>query len=47
MSKNTTKNLIGQPIFKQILKILPKDKFDLLVNQLQTDRYYKTFFSWE
>ena len=47
MSKNTTKNLVGQPIFKQILKILPKDKFDLLVNQLQTDRYYKTFFSWD
>ena len=47
MSKNTTKNLVGQPIFKQIIKILPKDKFDLLVNQLQTDRYYKTFFSWD
>ena len=47
MSKNTTKNLVGQPIFKQILKILPKDKFDLLVNQLGTNRYYKTFFSWD
>ena len=47
MSKNTTKNLVGQPIFKQILNILPKDQFDLLVNQLQTDRYYKTFFSWD
>ena len=47
MSKNTTKNLVGQPIFKQILNILPKDQFDLLVNQLKTDRYYKTFFSWD
>ncbi|MDX9697357.1 MAG: IS4 family transposase [Bacteroidales bacterium] len=47
MSKNTTKNLVGQPIFKQILNILPKDQFDLLVKQLQTDRYYKTFFSWD
>jgi hypothetical protein len=47
MGKNTTKNLVGQPIFKQILKILPKDKFDLFVKQLHTDRYYKTFFSWD
>ena len=47
MSKNTIKNLVGQPIFKQILKILPKDKFDRLVKQLETDRYYKTFFSWD
>ena len=47
MGKNTIKNLVGQPIFKQIIKILPKAQFDLLVNQLQTDRYYKSFFSWD
>ena len=47
MGKNMTKNLVGQPIFKQILKILPKEQFDIIVKQHQTDRYYKTFFSWD
>ncbi len=31
MDKGTTKNLVGQPIFKQIVKIIPRDKFDELV----------------
>ena len=47
MSKDTTKNLVGQPIFKQVIKMLPKDQFDLLVRQCGSDRYYKSFFSWE
>ena len=47
MSKDKTKNLVGQPIFKQIIKMLPREQFDLLVNQLQSDRYYKEFFSWD
>jgi hypothetical protein len=47
MGKDSTKNLVGQPIFKQIVKILPREKFDLLVAQQKIDRYYKTFFSWE
>lgn len=47
MSKDTTKNLVGQPIFKQVMKILPREQFDLLVNQSGSDRYYKSFFSWE
>ena len=47
MGKDTTKNLVGQPIFKQIIKILPRDKFDWLVNQCGSDRYYKSFFSWD
>lgn len=47
MSKDTTKNLVGQPIFKQIIKMLPREQFDRLVNQCRSDRYYKTFFSWE
>ena len=41
--KNTEKNLVGQPIFKQILQFIPRNKFDLLVNKHQSDRYYKTF----
>lgn len=47
MSKDSNKNLVGQPIFKQIIKILPRDTFDLLVNQCESDRYYKSFFSWD
>jgi hypothetical protein len=26
MGKDTTKNLVGQPIFKQIIKMIPKEK---------------------
>ena len=47
MGKDITKNLVGQPIFKQIIKMLPREQFDLLVTQCGSDRYYKTLFSWE
>ncbi|MDO4230488.1 MAG: IS4 family transposase [Capnocytophaga sp.] len=47
MGKDTTKNLVGQPIFKQIVKMLPREQFDLLVKQCGSDRYYKAFFSWD
>lgn len=47
MCKDTKKNLVGQPIFSQILKLLPKAKFDMLVKRYQSDRYYKKLFSWE
>jgi hypothetical protein len=47
MCKDTTKNLTGQPIFKQIIKMIPKDRFDTLVRRQKADRYYKAFFSWE
>ena len=47
MSKDSKKNLVGQPIFKQIIKMIPKDKFNELVIQCKSDRYYKTCFSWE
>lgn len=45
-SKDTRKNLVGQPIFKQLLEFIPRNKFDLLVEKHQSDRYYKTFDSW-
>lgn len=41
------KNLIGQPIFKQLIKMLPREQFDILVQQIGSDRYYKTYFSWD
>jgi len=45
-SKNSEKKLVGQPIFKQIIDFIPKEKFDLLVHKHHSDRYYKTFDSW-
>jgi hypothetical protein len=47
MGKDINKKLVGQPIFKQIIKMIPKDKFDELVFKCKSDRYYKTFFAWE
>lgn len=47
MGKDNTKKLVGQPIFKQIVKILPREQFDILVRQCGSDRYYKAFFSWD
>lgn len=40
------KKLVGQPIFKQMLEFIPRNKFDLLVKKHNSDRYYKTFDSW-
>ena len=47
MGKDNKKNLVGQPIFKQIIKIIPRDKFNELVIKNKSDRYYKSMFSWE
>lgn len=47
MGKDTTKKLVGQPIFKQVMKILPREQFDMIVKQRGSDRYYKSFFSWD
>ena len=44
--KNKEKKLVGQPIFKQLVGFIPKVRFDYIVNQHQSDRYYKTFDSW-
>jgi hypothetical protein len=47
MGKNTEKNLVGQPIFKQIIDYIPKEKFELLVHRHQADKYYKNFSAWK
>ena len=47
MGKDSKKNLVGQPVFKQIIKLIPRDKFDELVLMRKSDRYYKSFFSWD
>lgn len=43
MDKDRTKNLIGQPIFKQILKLIPIEAVNRVILQSQSDRYYKSF----
>lgn len=46
MGKDTNKNLVGQPIIKQIIDLIPRNKFDVLAYRHKTDRYYKTFDAW-
>ena len=45
-AKDNEKNLVGQPVFKQLIDLLPKNKFEALALHHQTDRYYKTFPAW-
>ena len=35
MGKDSNKNLVGQPIFKQIIKMIPGERLDTLAYQLQ------------
>jgi hypothetical protein len=46
MSKDSKKHLVGQPVFKQIIEILPRGKFEQLVHKNKSYRYYKSFSSW-
>jgi hypothetical protein len=45
-SKDIEKKFVGQPIFKQLVDFIPKNKFDILAKKHQTDRYYKAFPAW-
>jgi len=45
-NKDKGKNLVGQPIFKQMLGFIPLNKFNLLVKKHKSNHYYKTFDSW-
>ena len=47
MGKDTAKNLASQPVFKQVMKILPREQFDIVVRQCGSDCCYKSFFSWD
>ena len=46
MSKSTNKNLIGQPIFTQVLELVNKNTFNGLVKKHKADKYYKKFKTW-
>jgi hypothetical protein len=47
MSKDSQKHLVGQPLFKQIIEMLPREEFELLVKKKRSDKYYKAFSSWD
>jgi hypothetical protein len=44
VEEDATKDLVGQPVFKQVVKILPREQFNLLVGRCGNDRYEKSFF---
>jgi hypothetical protein len=46
MGEDRNKKLVGQPILKQIIDLLPKEIFDVLVRKHESDKYYKRFSSW-
>jgi hypothetical protein len=43
MSESTNNNLVGQPILRQVLALVNKNKFSGLVKEHEADRYYKKF----
>ncbi|MDR2131715.1 MAG: DUF4372 domain-containing protein [Odoribacteraceae bacterium] len=47
MGKDSEKHLVGPPIFKQMIKMLPKEEFALLVNRFGSDKNYRSFYSWD
>jgi hypothetical protein len=46
MDKSTKNIFIGQPIFTQILTLVNRHEFNKLVNKSKSDRYYKSFKTW-
>jgi hypothetical protein len=47
MDKGSKKILIGQPIFKQIINLIPKSVVEQVVFKQRGDRYYKSFSVWD
>jgi hypothetical protein len=47
MGKDSTKNLVGQPIFKQILNLLPIEVINREIIKHQSDRYCKSFSTFD
>ena len=45
MGKNTEINLVGQPIFKQIIDLLGAINLESIIKRHDADRYYKSFKS--
>ena len=47
MDKGSKKNLIGQPIFKKKLKLIPRNVTDKIVLKMKSDSYCKSFSTWD
>jgi hypothetical protein len=47
MDKSSKKNLVGQPIFKQILNLIPREVINRVIKEEKSDRYYKSCFTWD
>jgi hypothetical protein len=47
VDKVSEKKLVGQPIFKQILNLIPREVVNRVVFKHQSDRYYKSFSTWD
>jgi hypothetical protein len=47
MGKDSEKKLVGQPIFNQVLKIIPREVFDRIVLDQKSDRHCRAFSSWD
>ena len=47
MGKDSEKNLVGQPIFNQILKFIPRAIFDGIVLGQKSDYRCRTFSTWD
>jgi hypothetical protein len=47
MSKSSENKLVGQPIYNQILKLLPREVINRVVLEEKSDRYYKSFSTWD
>ncbi len=46
-SKDIDKKFVGQPVFKQLIDLIPQNKFRSLALKHNTDRYYKRFTAWD
>ena len=47
MNKGIEKKLVGQPIFKQILNLIPKNVIDKVILKNKSDRYSKSFSTFD
>jgi len=47
MNKITNKNLVGQPIFSQVLNYIPKTKIASIIREKNSDKYYKKIHTFK
>ena len=47
MGKGSENKLVGQPIFKQVLNLIPREVVNRVIYKHQGDRYCKSFSTWD